>query len=381
MLPTPAHAKPFFQTIDLLRGFAALMVIVFHVIALGHWTQFPTSGPLKLFRNGWVGVDLFFVISGFVITLAAANGYASHGTEFRRQFALRRFARIAPLYFLSGAVYLFCVKPEMLGAPFPQLAARVLGYALFVQNLHPFLHGAINGPSWSVALEMQFYVVMILATPWLVRVRTIPVVISVILLAALYRFATTVILPPGSAPISERFVFLTQLPGVAGQFAVGMALGLAVHRGKGRLSRLLRPSWICFAMWALIAAFLLSVAAKAFDATQYWAEPWMLVAWRPLLTAGFCALLAGAITFPAANATWMAPLRYAGTISYGLYLWHFPILVALTTHQPHLTGIGLLVRVLAGTVLLAVLSWHLMEQPFVRRFGVRQAVGAPASAV
>jgi peptidoglycan/LPS O-acetylase OafA/YrhL len=60
-----------FPLIDVLRGFAALSVLVYHVIAHFDWTRFSTSGPLVWFRIGWMGVDLFFVISGFVITLSA----------------------------------------------------------------------------------------------------------------------------------------------------------------------------------------------------------------------------------------------------------------------------------------------------------------------
>ena len=63
--------KLYFENIDLLRGFAALSVLVYHVIELSAWKDFPISGPLVWFRLGWMGVDLFFVISGMVIGLSA----------------------------------------------------------------------------------------------------------------------------------------------------------------------------------------------------------------------------------------------------------------------------------------------------------------------
>jgi peptidoglycan/LPS O-acetylase OafA/YrhL len=60
-----------FENINLLRAFAATAVVVYHVIAFMKWTAFPDEGPLVVFRIGWIGVDLFFVISGFVITRSA----------------------------------------------------------------------------------------------------------------------------------------------------------------------------------------------------------------------------------------------------------------------------------------------------------------------
>jgi len=61
----------YFENIDLLRAFAAISVLVYHVIELSSWKSFPINGLLSWFRIGWMGVDLFFVISGFVITLSA----------------------------------------------------------------------------------------------------------------------------------------------------------------------------------------------------------------------------------------------------------------------------------------------------------------------
>src|ERR1700749_259322 len=97
-----------FPLIDVLRGFAALGVVVYHVIAHFNWTEFPTSGPLVWFRIGWMGVDLFFVISGFVISLSAFTmlDRISSRQEFSMTFARHRVARLVPLHYLTCLVFI-----------------------------------------------------------------------------------------------------------------------------------------------------------------------------------------------------------------------------------------------------------------------------------
>ena len=65
-----SDSKLHFENIDILRGFAAIIVMLYHVVVLGNFITFPHWGPFQIIRNGWMGVILFFVISGFVITLS-----------------------------------------------------------------------------------------------------------------------------------------------------------------------------------------------------------------------------------------------------------------------------------------------------------------------
>ncbi|HRL91443.1 MAG TPA: acyltransferase family protein, partial [Comamonas denitrificans] len=69
----------YFDTIDILRGFAAISVVVYHVIEHFQWNNFPATWPWLWFRVGWMGVDLFFVISGFVIGLSAFSEIDKRG--------------------------------------------------------------------------------------------------------------------------------------------------------------------------------------------------------------------------------------------------------------------------------------------------------------
>ena len=105
----------YFENIDLLRAFAAISVLVYHVIELSSWKSFPINGLLSWFRIGWMGVDLFFVISGFVITLSAFSILEKNNLKkYRILFSKKRIARIVPLHYLTILVFLTFVMPAFL---------------------------------------------------------------------------------------------------------------------------------------------------------------------------------------------------------------------------------------------------------------------------
>ena len=371
MLPG-AHARSY-PGIDLLRGLAALLVVVYHVVEHGRWTAMPNTGFGYVVRHGWVGVDLFLVISGFVITLSALDGWRRDGVNARRHFAVRRLARIVPLYFLTCAAFLFLVRPALLGIEPERLLAHVGSHLLFVHNLHPGTHGSINGPSWSVALEMQFYLLVLLAMPWLARWRAGGALVLLAGIALAWRLGVTLWLPPGQSNSTFQFIALTQLPGVLDEFGFGIALAIVVHRGTSPLSAWLTAGWRNCAAWFALAAVLLVACALTDQAFEQWSHRWMLVGWRTLLAAGFAALLGAAITFPAGGARVLAPARYLGDISYGIYLWHMLVLTVLIERHPNLGGRNLLFVTLAGTLTLAAITWHLLEKPNLEKY--KGAVG------
>lgn len=334
----------------------------------GHVTTVPNAGFGYVLRHGWVGVDLFFTISGFVITLSALHGHQKQGAGFRRSFAIHRLARIVPLYLLTGLVYLILVSPASLVPSWRAMVVHVGSHLLFIHNLSAVTHGSINGPSWSVALEMQFYLAILLLAPWLARATAWRVLLYAFVMAAAWRFATTWVLIPGQSNPVLQFIYATQLPGVIDEFALGIVLGLAVHRSGGTMPRWLAAGWVPCLGWLTLSLVLLTIAARIDQALFFWNERIMIVAWRPLLALGFTALLGAAISFPWASKPWLAPLRYLGDISYGIYLWHMLVLMSLLKGVPVLSGGWLGAYVLIGTTALAALTWHLLEKPNLYKY-------------
>ncbi len=355
--------------VDMLRALAASLVLAYHIAQLGKFNGLPDHALARIFTTyGWIGVDLFLVISGFVIALSAFSGVARDGTQFRRPFAIRRLARIVPLYLLTCALFVVLIQPSYLFIPKWALLAHIGSHLLFVHNLMPATHGSINGPTWSVGLEMQFYLVMVWLAPWLARSSVWRVLLGALLVGAGWRFLTTLIWIPGEATVTTQFVYLTQLPGTIDQFALGIALALAMTRRNAFAARFLVVNWRTFTGWLLISLVLLTLAMWMVRHYSYWTSTSMLVAWRPLLGAGFAALLAAVVTLPIAGARLFVPLRYLGTISYGIYLWHMLVIISVNRLVPDIGGRRFTLAVLMCTLVLASLSWHLLEKPNMKQY-------------
>ena len=222
-----------FPLIDLLRGFAAISVLTLHVIALSNWTAFPTRGPLAWFRVGALGVDLFFVISGFVIAHSAFSSFERRKFGFVWPYLKHRLFRIVPLFYLTLAVFL-CVEPSLLSSGV--FLDRFISHVLFYFTFQFDRFSSINGPNWSVGIEMQFYLLMAILTPVLFRIRSqlvaiaVFVLVSIAIAGAWRYFGNSIIAKDGNEFRNYRvFVVTTQLPGHLDEFALGICVAFFVR--------------------------------------------------------------------------------------------------------------------------------------------------------
>src|SRR5664279_3619422 len=181
------ESLPSLPTLDGLRGIAVMLVLCVHLVSGGHHNPI-----LRLFFTatsfGWSGVDLFFVLSGFLITriLLSTKGYEG----YFRNFYMRRVLRIFPLYY-GVLTATFLLAPLLLAGPKPGLSQ--LWFWFYGQNLSPALEKAdlaIPNPLnfayshlWSLAVEEQFYLIWP-AIVWLTSVPTLKKICGVIAISA-----------------------------------------------------------------------------------------------------------------------------------------------------------------------------------------------------
>jgi len=335
-LQIPKHIAQF----DYLRGIAVLLVMLFH--ASHNVRSFPIGEYMSFGRTG---VDLFFVLSGFLITGILLDTRDRKG--YFTNFYARRILRIWPLYFALLGV-MFLVAPILVprwSAVAMQNAKPAWVFVLFLQNLYfgRNLTGPL-GPTWSLAIEEQFYLVWPLLVWLLPRRSVLRLAAAIILCSPLLRLG----LDLGHVNISMYFNTLTRLDGLAvGSF-------LAIWLRDESAATVKRRALVVLPI-ALAGAILLdSKAWISFSAI---------------------AITAGAIV----SLSFFVPLRtpfvlFTGRISYGLYLVHMATFGAATKPElrhyypqsPVFNDITYLAVGFALSYSLASLSWFLLESPILR---------------
>ncbi len=345
-----------FENIDLLRAFAALSVVVYHVIEHGRWSSYPTEGLLTAFRIGWVGVDIFFVISGFVIAYSALILYRSAPALFAGQYWRRRLVRILPLYLLTLAMWIAFVWPTFFGQAARDWAWQLFTHLTFIHSFWPETHGAIDGPNWSLAIEMQFYLAVALLIRWIDATPGWRIWLYGIAISWAWR-ACMMFKFGGSLPVP--FVEVTQLAGCLDEFGAGIFLA------KWILDRPARAPMKGMA-WLAAAAATGYVTMRVYWAyADYWNNAWMVVFWRTALAAFLACVVAAAVELPQAIARrWLRPAAFLGEVSYGIYLWHLFAVYYVIYYRGE-RGATALAAVLALTILAATASWLAFEKPFM----------------
>ena len=375
--------------LDGLRGLALLGVLFFHA-----------SGLLP---GGYLGVDLFFVLSGYLITSLLVAERAATGRIALAAFWVRRARRLFPaLLSLMPAIALYCrfvAKPEELAG----LRAEALATLGYVANWRAiFAHKSywelFTSPSplehtWSLAIEEQFYVVwplVFMAATWRVAragkagagghgveeaassVRRAVLLVS-LALGACSVAAMLFLFDPDPSKLSRVYLGTDTR---AASILAGAAFATILPPGTALAARTVR---VLDGVGAL-AALGLGVAW----CTLRGDEPFLYRGGFWLTEVAGLVLIACAVAGPASvvgRVLSLRPLTWVGTISYGLYLWHWPVDVVLTKERMHMHGLALVAAQLAVTFAIAAVSYRVLESP-IRRHGVpfgRPVVIVPAA--
>ncbi|QAY59021.1 acetyltransferase [Microbacterium protaetiae] len=365
---SPARAR--FTGLDGLRAIAVTLVVIYHLF------------PQGMLRSGFVGVDVFFVISGFLITSLLLRERAATGRIALVDFWRRRARRLLPalgLVVTVTATWAWLIGGDVL----VHLGRQVLGAVTFGYNWVSVAAGtdyfSADSPElfrnlWSLAVEEQFYWVWPLLLPLLLllRRRWALVLVAVGVAAASAGWMAALV---GTGGDATRAYFGTDTHAFGLLLGVALAVGLEhvfAAPGTWMRQRPARTTGLVVGLLSVLGLIAVATLPETQDAATF-----------PGTLAAASLLTAVAIVAATAPGSWIgaaldcAPLRWIGDRSYGIYLWHWPLLVLLAaaggvTADAPPARVG--AATLALTVVCAYLSHRWVEQP-VRRHGFRGTLG------
>ena len=355
-------SRHLFQNLDALRFYSFFAVFLSHAIGLPHHGV-PESDPasVSLVQLGRLGVDCFFVLSGFLITWLALKERSETGQFHLKYFFIRRILRIWPLYFLIVFIAIALVAFQQATDREPSSMPPILVLFTFTLNLYISAHGAgflfFLVFLWSIAVEEQFYVL------WGVFLRYLYNYLDVLCLILLI---TGILYRLVNFPDSNRLYFHSL--SVAGDFALGALLASHATQRTRIFVRLVganRMFWVaCYGALAVSILWYASLFEARIPVS-------LERSWFGLLFLLIIAEQAFA-THPVLRLGRWQPVNYMGTISYGLYCYHglFLTLASKWSSAGHVLP-GLPLVLFLFTTFAAMASYRYFERPFLnlkRRF-------------
>ncbi len=329
--------------LDAIRGLTVLLVLI-------HNTDVYPSLHLGLIAaNGWMGVDLFFVLSGFLITGILVDTKKSGG--YFRNFYARRCLRIWPLYY-SALLFMFVVvpllRPSEAQTVFAARSSPWWAYPLFLQNFLipiPTAATGLLGVTWSLAVEEQFYLIWPLVVRFCSEAQLRRIAISVICISPALRFYLA---------LHQVNIYSNTFCRLDGLMA-GAFLATTIRSSSFVASRFVAPAWIALLVSAPLALILDTFHAR-----------WIVFSLVALASVSF--VYVGIFS----KQRWLQALLgnqfllYTGTISYGIYLLEkIPPDLAKTFRLDQHPFLAFSITT-AATYILAAMSWNLLEKPFLR---------------
>lgn len=339
--------------LDGLRGVAILAVLAIHTHHIFGW---------PLLKGGNAGVDIFFVLSGFLITALLVEEWGETGAIRLKSFYWRRALRLVPalllllvaLNFLSGLLLSPVEADETRRAmPVAFVYASDLALAFFNIRLGALQH------TWSLAIEEHFYLIwpLLLVAGLKLGLGKRRLVMITLLLALASALQRAVLHQLGAPPVRTYYGFDTRADGLL----IGCAMGLCVSWGM-----------VHFRSFKPLLAPSLVLIVVCMIATDY-ASPFMHLGGFTLLAGATAVLIVNVVLSPSSYARGLlefGPLVWIGRISYGLYLWHYVVFKAtsfVALSWPLKLGMAV-----AATFAVTSLSFYLIEQP-IREFPGKSA--------
>jgi len=402
--------------LDGIRGIAVILVVLLHVWILSGTPTVLTTVPLlgttinltPFLSTGYVGVDLFFVLSGFLLSQYWFKAdFSDKPRPSTRRYFRHRFFRIVPGYYICLFLMVILLCPFLIPTEsvYSPTGAFIFGaHLLFLQYIFPLSAASysINGPLWTLTMEMIFYIVLPWAVVLFFRNRwlvTMPILTALTLLwlylsrhsmYPLVHMLQGTVARYGVDDKTIRYFLSQQFPAHFVDFGLGMTLANLLVRSQttsngSRMLRIATHPWIgrgYFVLGCGIVLITMRIISTSTSSAAYYLS-------EIPVACGFTLMLAGLIfggrrlqhTFG------FTPLRLIGLVGFSAYLWHMPIINVLI-HYPSVIAMTPDQRfpyVLTHAVLLvafvSILFFLTIEKPFLilgRRHGALKG-GTPST--
>ena len=374
-----AHARGhvFYQEgLTGLRALAAVWVLLFHVNAFAG-PRILSIHPFgvrvdlhPLMTVGWIGVTIFFVLSGFLLTTHLLAALERDEPRVMRRYFLARLRRVIPAYWAQLAI-LFAVA-FAIGQAAPAWTRYLPLHLAMLHNVSEQASFSINSVYWTLPIEFGFYILLPLVVarladreksagpPWklLALLYAAALVISITWRYVAFRVA------------GAEVVWLSnQLPGTLDQFVLGAVLAAGWRWWRRGRAGAVRPDGLSNALTlAGLAGMLAMIYYLDSIYATFWAGHPAVYVWYSI-DAVFAGMLALGVAMGGPVARWLFANRVAvflGTISYSLYLWHYPIVEWLRPAASQ--GFAMFFAIaIPACIAASALSYVLVERPFLKR--------------
>ena len=364
------------KNLDMFRGIAALMVLLFHFYTFYSKELLKISEYFSILSIGHIGVDLFFVLSGFLITLSLWN------SKNFSHFFLKRVKRIAPLAIGTTLVF-WGIQNNIVN--FSEISlysfADLFSHLFFINGFFPEFYSTINPVTWSISIEMAFY--LLLPIVWIVfakkNMKKFFTVFSVLVfLSFLYRVFLFYYFQENPEIDSHlKIIYSEQLWGRLDQFFIGIVLAYLYTKNnikntfKTQLQSIISTKTVLYS--SVIALFISSYLF--FEYQSDFRNVFLLQVFLHTLTALGCAGIIYAFveasdeSFLKNNIITKA-LAWFGKISYGVYIFHFAVISLVYKKFEMLNNFGVslwlqFLLILCITTILSYLSYYYFEKRFL----------------
>ncbi len=345
---TDHHRLRYEPSLDGLRAISVLGVVLFHACAtssLGTW-----------FRGGGLGVSVFFTLSGFLITTLLVGEVDQYGSPDLRRFWGRRIRRLAPAALVVALGVLLLSTTSWLAVHRSDAVAAIWSFTnwhVIVSGEDQLLQTIVGslGPTWSLAVEEQFYVVLALLVALAARSSRPSRTLTMVFIAMI---AMSITLANIVSDWSPRLEFGTDVR--AAELAVGGLLAICLRRWGHRIPANRRRLDVAAAV-GLITLVVLFLSAD-------YSPRWLLRGGFTVVALLSATVILGALCHGAtAGALSSRPLVALGRASYSVYLVHWPVILILTADRVGLGGWSLVAIKVAAALAIAVVLHLVIEQP------------------